>query len=441
MPVDHWMTFGSFAEQRYFAYPAPGAYKGVIINANMAAYAPDGMAAFLMERTGSLSYLIDPQTHAFQHEPSAVQNKDGEIKKSIRELAQHYGEPVASAAGVRPVLPEHFSPDMRSAFVDRVLGFQQTVLPTTMEGSEANEYLGHSVNDLQPYALLAPYFFLTETAIDEWLDVNRSLAVAAVAQKPPGARIFVPLVLSKGVLLSDSARPQLEDTFDGVPADGFVVWIDDLNEHEASEAVLYNLLTLAQALCSSGREVINLHGGYFSILAAGVLGSGAFSGVAHGPEFGEFRSVVPVGGGIPIAKYYMPPLHSRVRYRDALDMLRRKGWLSSAGIFHQSVCDCDTCIKVMAGNPEHFVRFGEAAARQVRRGNGFVRMEFPTSEAKERCLCHYLHRKQIEYQFARTASEQQLLDNLERGVQDLRSIVGTAGVSHLQAWRTVLTTP
>jgi len=76
MAIEHWMQFGTFAEQRHFAYPTLDTYKGVIINGNMAAYAPDGLAAFLLERTG-LIYLIDPMTHAFQHDPGFVTDNEG----------------------------------------------------------------------------------------------------------------------------------------------------------------------------------------------------------------------------------------------------------------------------------------------------------------------------------------------------------------------------
>ncbi len=51
MNIDHWMIFSTFAEQVYFIYPTIETYKGVIINGNMATYAPDGLAAFLLEKT------------------------------------------------------------------------------------------------------------------------------------------------------------------------------------------------------------------------------------------------------------------------------------------------------------------------------------------------------------------------------------------------------
>ena len=84
--IDHWMMFGTFGQQRHFVYPSPETYRGVIINANMAAYAPAGLAAFLMEKTQGLRYIIDPLTHAFQHEPTAIQNDDGEVKTSFQKI-------------------------------------------------------------------------------------------------------------------------------------------------------------------------------------------------------------------------------------------------------------------------------------------------------------------------------------------------------------------
>ena len=82
MSVDHWMTFGTFAEQRYFIYPSPDTYTGVIINANMVAHAPSGLAAFLLEKTRKdFPYIIDPLTHAFQHDVSILLDDKGSNKQ------------------------------------------------------------------------------------------------------------------------------------------------------------------------------------------------------------------------------------------------------------------------------------------------------------------------------------------------------------------------
>ena len=77
--------------------------------------------------------------------------------------------------------------------------------------------------------------------------------------------------------------------------------------------------------------------------------------MAHGPEFGEYRPVVPVGGGIPISRYYVPLLHSRVRYNDATQMFAAKSWLDEVSGFLTNVCDCAVCADTLDNDIENFV--------------------------------------------------------------------------------------
>lgn len=442
MPIDHWMMFSTFAEQRHFEYPEKGTYQGVVINANMAAYAPAGLAAFLLEKTATTTYIIDPLTHAFQHDPGAICNPEGEPKSSIISIAEAYGDPVASLVGARSLLPRHFKdPKALRTFTERCIDFQLDHLRSFMKDADAAKYVDDS-EIKPPYAVVAPYFFLTETTYDSWLPICIDAARQARAKvgNGGGPKVFTAVVVSQGILLDDLAQEAISDGLSSASLDGYLLWVDNLDEKSASKSELVGLLELARRLRAGGkREVINLHGGYFSILAAGVLGKRALSGVTHAPEFGEFRSVVPVGGGIPIARYYIPRLHTRVRYRDALRMFTAKDWLDSAGSFHKGVCDCEECKEVVANDPANFTLFGESTVKSVRRKHGIARIEFPTTEAKRRCLRHYLQRKRIEYGFAETASETQLLDDLDSGIQAYQDVAGLEGVAHLQRWKDTLT--
>ena len=432
------MTFSTFSEQRFFAYPNKHSIKGVVVNANMVAYAPDGLAVFLMERTANPTYIIDPQTHAFQHDPAAIRNKEGEVKSSIHSLSQHLGEPVASCViDERPLRPADFTDDaILKDFVGRCLTFQRTALSVAMAQCDANKYIAQTQQQLEPYALLSPYFYLTERSAPEWLPVCLRLAQAAADAKNHN-KLYVPLVLNKAALVNTAIRSAIAARFKNINCDGFTIWIDDLNEHESSSTLLTAFRNLALQLRANGaRDVLNLHGGYFSILAGSALGNNAFSGVAHGPEFGEFRSVVPVGGGIPIARYYVPQLHTRIRYREAADMFRRKGWLKTAAAFHENVCSCEICKSVIDGDPGNFVKFGASNAKLVKRGRGYVRMDFPTTQTKENCLCHYLERKHLEYA-ASAAGDAQLIADLDKGIADFEGTFGSEAVEHLYTWKRV----
>lgn len=433
------MMFGTFAEQRHFEYPVPGTYRGVIINANMVAHAPAGLAAFLLEKTAGMRYIVDPLTHAFQHDPEVICDEEGEPKPAIRSLAEFYGGPIAKYVGKHPVLPKHFENDeVLREFTKNCVKFQRDHLKGYMQENDAAKYLDDRECS-PPYAVVAPYFYLTETTYQQWLPVVKRAAGFAREFVGSDTKVFTSVVVGQGILVSDEARKEIAQEFASSPLDGFILWADNLDEQSASTLELWGLLDLAERLRGSGnREVINLHGGYFSILAAGALGGGKyFTGVTHGPEFGEFRGVVPVGGGIPIARYYVPRMHARMRYRDAQRIFNALGWLKDATTFHDNVCKCEKCRSVIDGDIENFTLFGAGNVKSVRRKHGIVRIEFPTGETKLRCLCHYLQRKKLEYEAAADVDSKKLLTELESGAEQYGDVAGLEAVSHLRVWHRI----
>ena len=440
MPIDHWMMFGTFAEQRHFVYPTKNTYRGTVINGNMAAHAPEGLAGFVLEKTANQTYLIDPMTHAFQHDPYFVMDGSGKTRSSIERLAKIYGAPVEKIVGSRPVRPGDFrDDDILEGFVKRCLEFQSRTITDAMAQHDARKYLP-AIRDenLKPYAVIAPYFFMMETSLDDWLDVY-ARALRFSRKHSGDAKLFASVVVSQGVVLDRGAWGKIVNVIKKGDVSGCLLWVDNLDEQQAGGAELQGLIELARSLRNGGaREVINLHGGYFSILAAGILGGSALSGVTHGPEFGEFRSVVPVGGGIPIARYYIPQLHTRIRYRDAIRVLGAKGWLKNAADFHTNVCDCSECRKTLDGKSDNFIEFGRDNVRDVRRGSGIVRIGYPTTETKLHCLRHYLQQKAREYQFASTGSRELIIADLDKGYAEFEEIVGLDGVGHLRLWKKLL---
>lgn len=436
MSIDHWMLFSTFAQQNYFEYPEVGTYQGVVINANMAVHAPAGLAAFLLEKRAKTTYIIDPLTHAFQHDPEVVSKPDGGPKSTVVALAEAYGEPVLSRVGATPLQPQHFGDNaVLRGLVQRCLAFQCEQLTEQMRNSDAAKYLGGEAVEA-PYAVIAPYFYMTETTIDDWLPINTESARLASELHPEGtSKVFASVVISRPILATKVLRERIAGAFKDLPLDGFLLWVDDLNEKAASGIELEGLLDLARSLRGDARrDVINLHGGYFSILAAGVLGERALSGVTHGPEFGEHRGIIPVGGGIPVARYYVPDLHARIRYRDALGMFRAKRWLRSAEAFYSEVCGCRECRATLGGDSGRFVHFGESTLKSFMRRGSIVRIDFPTREAQEHCLKHYLERKKREFDESDKGPRGDLLGRLRNGYDKFKDVAGLEGVGHLRLW-------
>lgn len=436
------MQFATFAEQGHFTYPTAKTYSGVIINANMVAHAPGGIAGFLLEKKHpNVSHIVDPLTHAFQHDPGYISNASGEPKSSLQKLASAYGSPINEILGKRPILPKDFKdPNVLKQFTANVLDFQNTHLSTYIQESGASKYLDDDENKLPPYALVAPYFYLTETTLDSWLPIMTSCAETAsaiVADLP--SKFFVAVVISKGLLVDQDQRQRLVAACEKLDCDGYLLWIDDFDETLATRSELRSFLNLAKELRGKKRrEVIDTHGGYFSVLATSDAGKFSLTGTTHGPEFGEFRSVIPVGGGIPIAKFYIPDLHSRERYRDAVQIFQKSGWLESAETFHSNVCNCPACQETIAGNPDNFGLYGDGTIRTVKRKNGMVRIAYPTTETKIRCLQHYLQCKMREFTTAEKSTSVVLLGNLETSIEKYQEILGLDGIAHLTKWLEVL---
>jgi hypothetical protein len=437
MPLEHWMMFSTFAEQNYFVYPNNNSYSGVIINANMAAHAPSGLASFIMGKlSGHTKYIVDPFTHAFQHDPSYIKNGDRNVKKSIKLLADKYGPPISDYVGDRPLGSSDFlSNEIVTNFTRKVLDFQRDHLHDFMASSDEAKYLEES-EIKKPAAIIAPYFFLPETDWEGWLNTNLSCINAAIGLCQDEEHLFAEIVIDRGVLLDPKILKKIIEGYRQFSPriHGCLLWIDNFDEQIVSITELSSMKNICASLRTIFPEVINLHGGYFSILLGSVAGRNCMTGVTHGPEFGEFRSVVPVGGGIPISRYYVPRLHSRVRYREALDIFKSAGWLNSSNEFHENVCDCLECRETIAGDPTNFIKFGQDEVKNVRRGMGLVRIGFPTSETKSHCLRHYLQRKNREYQMADGAQPQVLLDELSASIRDYEPRIGHDGVSHLHRW-------
>ncbi|WP_162314426.1 hypothetical protein [Pseudoxanthomonas yeongjuensis] len=160
--------------------------------------------------------------------------------------------------------------------------------------------------------------------------------------------------------------------------------------------------------------------------------------MSHGPEFGESRSVVPVGGGIPISRFYVPDLHLRAKFRDFLPTALRKQWLASSAAFHAEVCNCAECRAIINGNADNFQLYGESEVKSIKRKNGVVRIEFPTTEAKKRCLRHYLCRKKAEFEAISNGTRASLVADLDTSYNKFLGAESVEVISHLQRWKRVI---
>lgn len=437
----HILRYGIASEEQFLKQFAES-FSRLAINANMLAHTPTAISAFVGKKLVTKPFFVDPITHAFQHNPEMLKSKKtGAIKGSLRKLRESYGDPLLSIRGV--VKPEDLSSDLvRRDFARRVLEFQYNTIKSTETSEELLPYLQYSgVNYQQtPEFLIAPYFFMKLGSVDRWLPLNSSLIESAKESNPSDLPIWAQVVISKDILDDRELMEKLVNAYKSVAPSGILLWVDDFAEDEVDEALLTHFISLLRAFAEAELPVINLYGGYFSFL---LIKSNLLTGVAHGVEYGESRSVVPVGGGIPMAKFYYPALHRRLRYVDAVSILVVKNIFGKgATSYYEEVCNCETCQKIIGNDPNNFARYGDSKAVAVPRGRSVISLNFPLQETRQKTICHYLALKQSEFARLETIGLEELLEDLSTAYRDpdFESALGIGETDYLLRWHGAIRT-
>ncbi len=440
--MTHFLRYGTHSEKDFFlGESAITSYDAAIINANMVAYTPKAMAAFALKL--KRPFFIDPQTHAFQHGFEFLVNKNGDPKQSIKNLATSYGNPISGAieSGQSVNVSDFDSVSKRKDFIDNVIKFQSDTVHNIVTTGTDSEYVNFALRDessglsrdnITPAGVVAPYFYIDNT--DELpVSINKQFILESLSTlKEKKTPLVAQLVISKNALSDEVFRKKIIEIYTALPVETVFIWVDDFDEAEVSEESLRNFKELVVGLASKGKKVVNLYGGYFSILLT-KLESG-LSGVCHGMEYGESRKVVPVGGGLPRAKYYFRPLHKRLAAEDFLRIIRgNAGWRegSKNKEFASKVCDCKMC--------EDLEQFTETQTYEVKSKNGTRRGETSTAAAKEHSLEHYLINKKKEFDFVRDNNLSVLIEDLKKSSETYLSTAGDVNVDHLERWIKILT--
>lgn len=442
----HWMTFATFAQQNYFVFPKPNTYYGVVLNANIVVHTPDAIAAFIISKTKHMRYLIDPITHAYQHDPSFISNNkkeivDGKIpiKTSFKKLAEQYSEKLAQKLG-HALKPQDVDQGLLEEIVSGNLNFQRTFLSNRIKRSEDAKYLEEK--EITPYAVVAPYFFMGDNSrFEEWLNINIQLINRTANKRNNNEKVFSEIVFSKEILYQDDKIDNLIKGYYSLDKiDGHLIWIDEFDEQNCSKKQIENYIKLIKGIRKDdNQEIINLHGGYFSILLSGDFAYNTLTGIAHGPEFGEFRGVVPVGGGIPIARYYVPALHSRVKVYTVQQYFSTLGYLKDPKIFHEKICNCLTCQAVINNDINNFSLFGESIPKTVNRGNrGYANIKYSSQNATKICLEHYLRKKDEEFRELKKLTLETILNKLDESYKEYEVVADIQSIEYLKIWKEVL---
>lgn len=453
----HIYHYNVSAEQRYFLGPEHhNLYDLIFINGNIVSHTPAGIAGFVS--TANKKFFIDPQTHSFQHATihlkRDVSDKEKgeppkfEFKPSIKKLANHLGSPFTNVIdNDRPLSYRDFltksgnlDEKLFNQVCKKVIDFQQKILEKSLD-DEAKELLSGS-RKFRPKFVISPYFYLSPNRCKEWLKISVSFYKKAkkIVKDTP---VYFFLVVSKEALVKNSG--EITKKLKDLKPDGVILWIDEHKEESLLSNDIDRFIKLLKNLRDCTKTIYNSHGGYLSILLCTSEAGNLLDGVGHSINYGESRSVVPIGGGIPMARFYFPSIHSRLRYGDALGIVLSQNWLSTGIKYRNNVCKCAQCLKLIKSKKtinDAFLVYGESYPVTFRRRSGtIVSLEYPTTEAKQVAACHYLYNKAKEFKDIKNISFKELLKNLTTAYDAIAPISGDSMVAHMYKWRTALQKP
>ena len=435
-------------------------YDYLAINGSTAAYVSGAIARLVLSKflnNPQKGYFIDPLTYAFQGDINLLKKK-GKLKESVKKLVAEYCDPVESKIlkGVAVVPMDFEDPDDRESFCHKVIDFQYNLVSRYIEEKGFDEYLsfmkdiGGLSDELRksivPKFVIAPYFYLDlEQNMTGWLRLNVEFAKIAkdyVAKEGLNIPVFAQIVISKNVLSSSDCMKKVASAYDKAGVDGFTIWVDDFDETKASPKMLQEFVEFLKEL-PDGKPVYNMYGSYFSVLLTHAE-INLLDGVSHGIEYGESRSVYPVGGGIPTSKYYYMPLHMRMSFFSAFSMLADMGYIDTkspdwglSDKYFNDICRCNVCRELLSNGMLGFSKYESTEFYDVHVGEKIIRRSKSSSETKELCRKHYLECKQVEFNAVNRLSIRRIQETmmetrmLYKGKYDDES-------KHLERWGDVL---
>lgn len=437
----HLVRYGTTAEQKYLAGDFLQGYDVLVVNANMVSHTPSAIAGFIGEKAKNKAFIIDPQTHAFQHDITLLQTEDQngpKLRRSIEKLVQAYGNPIASKVSEgEVVLPDDFEDlSVVNQFAHSVGIFQWELLYTHALEKGLTEYYEFVGVDkpVRPLGIVAPYFYMEPLTYNAWIKVNMDL-INATAKQFPTQQIFAELVISKDILYDEASVESIVQNYADAPVDAVFLWIDNFSEHSVPTQLLLAYAQLVRRI-GKKRPVVMLYGSYFSTSLMRFADGSGLGGVCHGLEYGEDRAVIPAVGGLPVSKFYYPSIHKRIRFPDALKLARQH--LGSAPEFLVNVCRCKTCTETFSSFPpdEAFGLYGKSHPVTFKRKYQAVTLNYPDTDTRDRCVRHFMWNKEKE--FKDNSNLHEVVAALRVAFGNYQRILGPGEVGHCLSWSEVL---
>ena len=332
----HCLAYGN-SDQASFRDPDVRAcFKVMSVPSTIATYYPDATAAFVL--SSQLEYLIEPRTPLFQEwlrEPRASHYTLAAAMGPT--IAEHVD--AARAEGPREL---HFPPDFYTADVcdelaSSMISFQReyggraariterldryrSLLDRAHGGSGEIDTVDERRG---PRYVLSPYFAV-ESLSSEWWEVTQRIWQSTRSLERAN-RISPVVSIARGSLLAEAVCQVPSELSPTV-----FFWIPGFDERRISPAEL-RIVKESVSELSNSYELVNLYGGYFSIL----LGKFGLYGFNNGLGYSESRDwpTLDATGAAP-ARYYVRRLHAFMSTAVASTLIEHDAAFA---------CECSVC--------------------------------------------------------------------------------------------------
>lgn len=400
-----------------------------IFNATIVAYSGASVADLISMH--SRKYIIDPQTHIFQQEVSAytTENKKTHVR-TIKKSVIKYLEKMPPALAEK-ILKLHQKPEPKliaqnlDALVECVYAFQTGFVNTFIEQKEYDKYLKFVKMEPSPRLVIAPYFMIksgdSNSEKQMWLQNNRVCLERTIAlnTQQKNEEIAAQLVFEKGVL-SEEFIEMVTSVYNLAGYEYIFIWIDDFNSFEVQAVHNELFFKLLKTLNKIGKKPIMAYGGYESIILCNEGSPVRMYGVAQSVGYGEYRAITPVGGGMPVNKYYFLPTHCRMHFDDVARILSEHGYFSvdksdreHALDYYRDICNCDICHEIIQDDINGFSAYNDSIPYTVKTRNGLLSKNRPTADASLIAAIHFLNCKVFEWIYIENEDFSTVLDNLK----------------------------
>ena len=402
-------------------------FDAVIFNASIVAYSGASIADIISVHMNR--YIIDPQTYILQHDASAFLSNKGTIKASVMKYLEELPELIRTTiAEQRRALTLYDISSVLEDLVDSVYNFQTNYITKFLQGKDYNKYLEffmeeeNTTDGYVPKVIIAPYFRLKKeydySEANSWLDLNNQALKKFVAKySNNGYPIAAQLLLDKKMLCSLDSET-IRQTYDVSGYEYIFIWVDDFSPLISRPEEQRSFKQLLDILNSIGKKPIMAYGGYDSILLCHEALNSRLYGVAQSVGYGESRNITPVGGGLPVNKYYFYPTHQRMTMGDVSNILSTQRFFVgdktiAAQRFYSEVCDCPQCREIIKNNIDNFNLYNDSVAYSWK---GDIKRNRPTTEASFHAARHFMCCKKKEWETIESKSIQECIEQFRNDV-------------------------